>query len=497
MQNLVGRFMKAVSILAILFFIVSCGDTSSDPPGRPDIQVDPTSHNFGNIDFNQSSLPFEVTISNPGTASLSVSNISLLDTSNFTLNVNGGVSPCVSATPIITAGGNCTVEITFAPRTIGNLNTRLEIDSDDPIERVALFGNAVPLSSAGAFTDSGQDLNPARRSTESVALGDVDGDNDLDVVFGNFGQSNKLWLNDVFGASPGTFTDSGQTFLINNTFSVTLGDLDGDGSLDIVEGNQLENRFWLNNGSGSFSVAGLLPGNARTESVVLGKIDIGESNDIVTGNSGDVNQVLSNNGSGLFTNLLPQDFNVTSDTRSVALGDVEGDGDLDIVEGNFIQANQILFNDGAGIFTNSGQDLGNFNTVSVALGDVDGDGDIDIVTGNFNQLNRVWVNTNDVVTGRPTGTYVQQLQPNFAVAATSSIALGDVEGDGDLDIVAGNSGQPNRVWLNDGTGTFADSGQLLGSSDTTSVALGDVEGDGDLDIVEGNNGQPNRIWLNQ
>ncbi|NIS75166.1 MAG: VCBS repeat-containing protein, partial [Deltaproteobacteria bacterium] len=76
-------------------------------------------------------------------------------------------------------------------------------------------------------------------------------------------------------------------------------------------------------------------------------------------------------------------------------------------------------------------------------------------------------------------------------------ALGDVEGDGDLDIIEGNSGQPNRVWLNDGTGTFADSGQLLGSSDTTSVALGDLDGDGDLDIVEGNFGQPNRIWLNQ
>ncbi|NIS73975.1 MAG: VCBS repeat-containing protein, partial [Deltaproteobacteria bacterium] len=70
--------------------------------------------------------------------------------------------------------------------------------------------------------------------------------------------------------------------------------------------------------------------------------------------------------------------------------------------------------------------------------------------------------------------------PNFVAAATSSIALGDVEGDGDIDIMEGNSVQPNRVWLNDGTGTFTDSGQGLGSSDTTSVALGDLDGDGDL-----------------
>jgi predicted nucleotidyltransferase len=388
MQNLDGRFMKAASILAILFFIVSCGDTSSGPPGPP-------------------------------------------------------VPPSV------------------------------------------------------IFADSGQDLNPGRASTNSVALGDVDGDSDLDIVFGNFGQSNRLWLNDVLSTSPGTFTDSGQTFLINNTLSVTLGDLDGDGTLDIVAGNQLDNRIWLNNGSGSFPVSRLLPGTAITESVVLGKLDIDVSNDIVTGNSGDVNQVLSNDGSGFFSNLLPQDFNVTSDTRSVVLGDVNSDGDPDIVVGNFIQANQVFFNDGFGFFANSGQNLGNFNTVSVALGDVDGDGDLDIVTGNENQLNRVWQNQNDLITGLPTGIFNELTQLNFVAAATSSIALGDVDGDGDLDIVEGNSGQPNQVWLNDGTGTFADSGQLLGSSDTTSVALGDVDGDGDLDIVEGNSGQPSRIWLNQ
>ncbi|NIS73974.1 MAG: choice-of-anchor D domain-containing protein, partial [Deltaproteobacteria bacterium] len=354
MQKLVGRFMKVAPILAILFFILSCGGTSGGPPGRPDIQVDPTTHNFGNIDFNQSSPLLEVTISNPGTASLSVSGFAISDTRNFTLNVNGGASPCMSATPIIDAGGNCTVEITFAPRTIGNLNARLEIDSDDPDEpneRVAFFGNAVPMSSTGAFIDSGQDLNPGRDNTESAALGDVDGDGDLDVVFGNSGQSNTLWLNDVLLVSPGTFTDSGQTFLINNTFSVALGDLDGDGSLDIVEGNQLENRFWLNDGSGGYSISRLLPGNAISESVVIGKVDADDNNDIVTGNSGSVNQVLSNNGSGLFTNLLPQDFNVTSDTRSVALGDLDADGDLDIIVGNFIQTNQILFNDGAGFFT--------------------------------------------------------------------------------------------------------------------------------------------------
>ena len=56
---------------------------------------------------------------------------------------------------------------------------------------------------------------------------------------------------------------------------------------------------------------------------------------------------------------------------------------------------------------------------------------------------------------------------------------------------------PNTVWVNDGTGTFTDSGLSLGSSCTSAVALGDLDGDGDLDAFVGNSyGQSNKVWLN-
>ncbi len=75
-----------------------------------------------------------------------------------------------------------------------------------------------------------------------------------------------------------------------------------------------------------------------------------------------------------------------------------------------------------------------------------------------------------------------------------SVTLGDLDGDGDLDAMVGNLGQPNTVWTNDGNGTFTNSGQALGNSFSRSVALGDIDGDGDLDAMVANVG-PNTVWF--
>ena len=78
---------------------------------------------------------------------------------------------------------------------------------------------------------------------------------------------------------------------------------------------------------------------------------------------------------------------------------------------------------------------------------------------------------------------------------TFSVVLGDVDGDGHLDLVAGNNGT-NKLYLNDGSGGFtAGTGTAIGdeTDGTLSVVLGDVDGDGDLDLVAGNYNQTNKL----
>ncbi|MBN1835506.1 MAG: VCBS repeat-containing protein, partial [Spirochaetales bacterium] len=90
---------------------------------------------------------------------------------------------------------------------------------------------------------------------------------------------------------------------------------------------------------------------------------------------------------------------------------------------------------------------------------------------------------------RPTHLVGVFLVPMSEANQTHSVALGDVDDDGDLDLVVGDYDQPTRIWLNDGRGMFADSGQVLREfpmpeAETSFVALADLDNDGDLDLVE-------------
>lgn len=119
-----------------------------------DVSVSPAAHDFGEITEEQSSSAIEILIANHGVNSQQVSDIILSDTTDFVLDLSGGVQPCSSTTPSLTLGAShCTVTITFTPSSTDSYSAALNINFKDPEIPDAI----VTLTGKGKSTDGDDD----------------------------------------------------------------------------------------------------------------------------------------------------------------------------------------------------------------------------------------------------------------------------------------------------------------------------------------------------
>jgi len=156
----------------------------------------------------------------------------------------------------------------------------------------------------------------------------------------------------------------------------------------------------------------------------------------------------------------------------------------DLLAGDWRQPNRVYTNTG-GSLAPAWSSPETDDTRSVAWGDWDGDGDLDLAVGNLGQPNRVYTNT---------GGGLALAWSSSEADNTASVAWGDWDKDGDLDLAVGNLGQPNRVYTNTGGSLALAWSSPEGTDYTKSVAWGDWDGDGDLDLAVGNLGQFNRVY---
>jgi serine/threonine protein kinase len=367
-----------------------------------------------------------------------------------------------------------------------------DMDGDGDLD--VLLGNSgspslVLLNAGDGTFPISVELSGSSAPTSSIVAADVDGDGDLDVLLGNSGSPSLVLLNAGDSTFPISVELPGGSA---PTSSIAAADVDGDGDLDVLLGNHnTPSRVLLNAGDGSFPTSIELPGgSAPTSSIAAADVDGDGVLDVLLGNQGSPSRVLLNAGDGTFP-ISVELPGGSAPTSSIAAADVDGDGDLDVLLGNHNTPSRVLLNAGDGSFPTSIElPGGSVPTRSIAAADVDGDGDLDVLLGNHNTPSRVLLNAG-------IGSFSTSIELPGDSVQTKSIAAADVDGDGDLDVLLGNYNSPSRVLLTAGGGTFPMSIELPGDNAYTySIAAADVDGDGDLDVLLGNLGSPSRVLLN-
>ena len=269
-------------------------------------------------------------------------------------------------------------------------------------------------------------------------------------------------------------------------FSVAVGDFNGDGTLDLATANESSNTvsILLGAGTGSFGVKTDFGTASGPESVAVGDFNGDGNLDLAVANIGGATvSILLGTGTGGFG--AKTDFGTGSGPASVAVGDFNGDGKLDLAVANYLgDTVSILLGTGTGSFgtkTDFGTGSGPH---SVAVGDFNGDGNLDLAVANFGFFDSdTDPETVSILLGTGTGGF--GAKTDFGTGSlASSVAVGDFNGDGKLDLAVANASSATvSILLGTGTGGFGAKTDFGTGGGPFSVAVGDFNGDGLLDLA--------------
>jgi uncharacterized repeat protein (TIGR01451 family) len=323
----------------------------------------------------------------------------------------------------------------------------------------------------------------------TVAVADLNGDGrqDLAAVNSGFPSSVSVLLGDGdggFGSATPYPTDG------SFSYSIALGDLNGDGNPDAAVTNVNSNTVsvLLGDGHGGFGApATFSTGTSRDlapTSVAIGDLNGDGNADLAVSNQNAFSvSVLLGDGTGSFGQATQYPITGPFSPSSVKIADLNADGKADLVVGdsNYGGLIAVLLGDGTGSFGPATTFSSGLNNVeSLAVADLNLDGHPDLVIGAGSPSVAVMLGDGTGGFGLPTS---YPLAGGFGV--TFGVAVADLNGDGSPDLLATGGNSNVSVWLGDGSGVFGPSTlySLGGGSSPSSLATGDFNGDGRPDLV--------------
>ncbi|HVZ73833.1 MAG TPA: VCBS repeat-containing protein [Polyangia bacterium] len=352
-----------------------------------------------------------------------------------------------------------------------------------------------PFVSNGLFLAEQTLPYPNGELATTLALGDVDGDHLADVVIGGvdyvppFGEGGNSGAGGAAGlgsvvvslSQKGSAPGAGTRHSVASPLELTLGDLDGNGALDVVDFDIQNNlSTFLNDGHGVLSPPTPYAPGAYVHGLVAADLDGDKKSELLFADGSSVTSTgtwvfRSATGGAYTSSLLDPAFHA----HAVAVGDVGGTAAPDVVIAGDNEVHVLLGN-GAGTFALAVAYTGAFD--AIALVDFDGDGRTDIAgvrLGTVSVLINLGGGTFAVPRRLPVSEGNVFVDPNRV-----RDAFGDVNGDGKVDLVV-PSGDCARiaVYLNDGHGSLSAPTYVPIARPAGWVSLADVNGDGALDAL--------------
>jgi Bacterial Ig-like domain/Peptidase M10 serralysin C terminal/FG-GAP-like repeat/RTX calcium-binding nonapeptide repeat (4 copies)/Putative Ig domain/Bacterial Ig domain len=359
-------------------------------------------------------------------------------------------------------------------------------------------------------------------------LADIDGDGDLDLLVGEFFGTVNYYKNTGSEIAPSYTAQTGTANPFNGIdigylSTPTLADIDGDGDLDLLVGEQDGTvKYYKNTGT---AIAPSYTEQTGTANPFNG-IDIGDLStptfadidgdgdlDLLVGEYYGTLKYYKNTGSAIAPSYAvqtgtanPFDSIDIGDYSAPTLADIDGDGDLDLLVGASDGTLKYYKNTGSGIAPSytvqtgtanpfNGIDIGSYSTPTFA--DIDGDGDLDLLVGEYDGTLKYYKNTGSGIAPSYT---VQTGTANpfngIDIGSTSAPTFADIDGDGDLDLLVGAGDGTLKYYKNAGSAIAPSYTVQTGTANPfdgidigsySKPTLADIDGDGDLDLLVGAN----------